>query len=82
MLLGNKDKPDEWFDAEWTEYDRLTCSTIHLHLAPNVMYYVMCETSVTTIRKKLEDQYMTNSIENRLYLKKKLFLYKFFRVHP
>ena len=79
MLLGNKDKPDEWFDAEWTEYDRLTCSTIHLHLASNVMYYVMHETSALVIWKKLDDQYMTNSIENHLYLKKKLFRYEFSR---
>ncbi|KAM7477355.1 hypothetical protein LguiA_025568 [Lonicera macranthoides] len=78
-LLGNKAKPDEWSDADWAEYDRQACSTIHLHLAPNVMYFVMRETSASVIWKKLEDQYMMNSIENRLYLKKKLFLYEFSR---
>ncbi|KAM7505261.1 hypothetical protein LguiB_004165 [Lonicera macranthoides] len=39
----------------------------------------MRETSATIIWKKFEDQYMTNNIENRLYLKNKLFWYEFFR---
>ena len=40
-------------------------------------YYLMREISAVSIWKILDDKYMTNIIENRLYLKKKLFRYEY-----
>ena len=37
----------------------------------------MRETKAKEFRKKLEDKYMTKSVENRLYLKKKLFRFQY-----
>ncbi|TXG70659.1 hypothetical protein EZV62_005594 [Acer yangbiense] len=37
----------------------------------------MKETMASSLWKKLEDKYMTKSIENRLYLKKKLFRFQY-----
>ena len=48
-----------------------------LCLAKNQKYFVMRETKAKEFWKKLEDKYMTNSVENRLYLKKKLFRFQY-----
>ena len=48
-----------------------------LCLAKNQKYFVMRETKAKEFRKKLEDKYMTKSVENRLYLKKKLFRFQY-----
>ena len=78
-LLGVEVKPETMTYIEWVEYDLKACSNIRLHLAQNVIYYVMREKSAASIWKILEDKYMTKSIENRLYLKKKLFRFEYAR---
>ena len=53
--------------------NRQACSTIRLCLAKDQKYFFMRETKAKELWKMLEDKYMTKSVENCLYLKKKLF---------
>ncbi|KAM7466611.1 hypothetical protein LguiB_014173 [Lonicera macranthoides] len=78
-LLGVAAKTSTMTDVDWEEYDLKASSTIRLHLPQNVIYYVMREKSAASIWKILEEKYMTKSIENRLYLKKKLFRFEYAR---
>ena len=64
-------------EAEWLKLNRWACSTIRLCLAKPQKYFVMRETSTKSLWKKLEDKYMTKSIENRLHLKKQLYLFQY-----
>ena len=48
-------------------------STIRLLLADEVMYNVMEENSTAGILLNLEKRYMSKSLTNKLYLKKKLY---------
>ncbi|GJZ94011.1 hypothetical protein Tco_0666214 [Tanacetum coccineum] len=50
-------------------------STLILYLGDRVLWEVTKETSVTGIWMKLSSLYMTKSLANRLYLKKKLYTY-------
>uniref|UniRef100_A0A5B6Z910 Putative Ty-1 copia retrotransposon n=1 Tax=Davidia involucrata TaxID=16924 RepID=A0A5B6Z910_DAVIN len=70
-------KPKDISNEDWNFINRQACSTIRLCLAKDQKYFVMKETVATSLWKKLEDKYMTKSIENRLYLKKKLFHFQF-----
>jgi hypothetical protein len=47
--------------------------TIWLCLGDDVMYYVMDEESPAVVWLKLESQYMSKSLTNKLYLKKWLY---------
>ena len=69
-----EDKPERMSDKDWEKY---SCGTILLCLAKNQKYFVMRETKAKELWKKLEDKYMTKSVENRLYLKKKLFRFQY-----
>ena len=71
-----EDKPEGMSDNDWEKIERQACGTIHLCLAKNQKYFVMREMKAKEFWKKLKDKYMTKSVENRLYLKK-----KFFRFH-
>ncbi|KAI9169132.1 hypothetical protein LWI28_007491 [Acer negundo] len=64
-------------DEDWNYVNRQACGTIRLCLAKDQKYFVMKETMTSSLWKKLEDKYMTKSIENRLYLKKKLFRFQY-----
>ncbi|TXG48540.1 hypothetical protein EZV62_024415 [Acer yangbiense] len=66
-------KPKDIFDKDWKYVNHQACGTIRLCLAKDQKYFVMKETMESSLWKKPEDKYMTKSIENRLYLKKKLF---------
>ena len=68
-LLGVEAKPEMMTNVEWQEFDLKAYSNIRLHIAQNVIYYVIREKSAARIWKILEDKYMTKRIENRLYLK-------------
>ena len=46
------------------------CSSIRLCLAKDQKYFVMYETVAKDLWKKLDNKYMTKSVENQLYLKK------------
>ena len=72
-----EDKPERMSDKDWEKINRQACGTILLCLAKNQKYFVMRETKAKELWKKLEDKYMTKSVENRLYLKKKLFRFQY-----
>ena len=71
--IALEDKLEEMSDKDWDRINRQACSTIHLCLAKDQKYFFMRETKAKELWKMLEDKYMTKSVENCLYLKKKLF---------
>ena len=72
-----EEKPDDMSDKDWAKLNRQACGTIRLCLAKDQKYFVMKETSAKELWDKLENKYMTKSVENRLYLKKKLFRFQY-----
>lgn len=75
--IALKDQPDDWTEKEWDRINRKACGTIRLCLAKDQKYFVMRETNAKDLWKKLEDKFMSKSVENRLYLKKKLFHFQY-----
>ncbi|KAK9921368.1 hypothetical protein M0R45_029879 [Rubus argutus] len=71
------DKPANMNNAEWAKINLWVCGSIRLCLAKDQKFFVMKETSVKDLWKKLEDQYMFKSAENRLHLKRRLFRFQF-----
>ena len=58
-------------DTEWKDSKMRHVSTIRMCLADEVMYHVRHEESSIAIWLKLESQYMSKSLTNKLLLKKK-----------
>ncbi|KAJ8616233.1 hypothetical protein MRB53_035605 [Persea americana] len=77
LEIALEDKPSDMKDEEWKKINRQACSTIRLCLAKDQKYSVMRETSAKELWQKLEEKYMTKSLENRIYLKKKLFRFEY-----
>ncbi|TXG72398.1 hypothetical protein EZV62_000977 [Acer yangbiense] len=75
--IALEDKPSEMDDKEWEKINHQACGTIRLSLAKDQKYTVMKEKSAKKLWKTLEDKYMTKSLKNRLYLKKKLFRFMY-----
>ena len=71
--IALEDKLEEMLDKDWEEISRQACGTIRLCFTKIQKYFIMREKMAKELWKKLEDKYMTTSVENRLYLKKKLF---------
>lgn len=63
-------------EKDWDKLNRQACGTIRLCLEKDQKYFVMKETKAKELWKKLDDKFMTKSVENRLYLKKKLFRFQ------
>ena len=59
--------------TDWKDLEMRTRLTIRICLVHDVMYHVMDEESPTVIWLKLESQYISNSLTNKLLLKKKLY---------
>ncbi|KAH9802500.1 hypothetical protein KPL71_001412 [Citrus sinensis] len=74
-----EEKPDMMDDKEWIKINRQACGTIHLCLTKDHKYSIMRETSAKKLWETLEEKYMKKSLENRLYMKKKL--YRFTYIH-
>ncbi|KAK2994543.1 hypothetical protein RJ640_012542 [Escallonia rubra] len=66
-------KPEKMDADDWKECEAKAVSTIRLSLAPEVKYSVLKETSTLSMWSKLEKIYISKSLTNRLYLKKKLY---------
>uniref|UniRef100_A0A5B7BZJ7 Putative copia LTR rider n=1 Tax=Davidia involucrata TaxID=16924 RepID=A0A5B7BZJ7_DAVIN len=77
ITLDLEGKPDDISEKDWIKMNRQACGTIRLCLAKDQKYFVMRETSARVLWQKLENKFMTKSIENRLYLKKKLFQFQY-----
>jgi hypothetical protein len=64
-------------EADWKKLNRQACGTIRLCLAKDQKYFVMKESMANELWNKLEDKYMTKDIENKLYLKRKFFGFRY-----
>ena len=71
-----EDKSEDMTERDWDKLNRQACGTIRLCLAKDQKYFVMRETKASELWRKLEEKYLTKSIESRLYLKKKLFRFQ------
>ena len=58
-------------DDKWEEMQAQACATIRLYLSDLIMYHVMDKTSLKEIWDKLEEQFMSKTLTQKLYLKQK-----------
>ncbi|KAA8529158.1 hypothetical protein F0562_034043 [Nyssa sinensis] len=72
-----EDKPDDIEEKDWAKINRQTCDTIRFCLTKDQKYFVMRKTSVKQLWEKLKNKFITMSVENRLYLKKRLFYFQY-----
>ncbi|KAH9805146.1 hypothetical protein KPL71_002341 [Citrus sinensis] len=72
-----EEKPDVMDDKEWIKINRQACGTIRLCLTKDQKYSVMRETSAKKLWETLEEKYMKKSLENRLYMKNKLYRFTY-----
>ncbi|KAL1565167.1 E3 ubiquitin-protein ligase upl4 [Salvia divinorum] len=75
--LKNREAGDERSIAKRQEIMEKAHSAIILSLGDRVLREVSKETSAASIWAKLEGIYMTKSLANRLYMKQKVYSYKF-----
>ncbi|GMP53679.1 hypothetical protein CsSME_00019075 [Camellia sinensis var. sinensis] len=73
------DKPDDLDEIEWERVNLLACSSIRLCLAKEEKYAFTEYDIAKKLWKALEDKFMTKSIENRLYLRKRLFRFDYIK---
>ncbi|KAK9066710.1 hypothetical protein SSX86_014033 [Deinandra increscens subsp. villosa] len=74
-LRGEPGRPEAWTDQEWQEVLEKAHSSIILSLGDKVLREVVKEDTAAGIWAKLESLYMTKSLANRLYLKKRLYTF-------
>ena len=77
MDVTLEEKPDMMDDKKWIKINKQTCGTIHLCLVEDHKYFVMRETSAKKLWETLEEKYIKKSLENRLYMKKKLYRFTY-----
>ncbi|KAM5552956.1 hypothetical protein ABKV19_025277 [Rosa sericea] len=75
--IALEDKPEDMNEKEWKQINKWACGSIRLCLAKDMKFFIMKETSAKELWKKLEDQYMTKSAENRFHLKRRLFRFNY-----
>ncbi|KAG8497200.1 hypothetical protein CXB51_008576 [Gossypium anomalum] len=75
--IALEEKPDKMDDKKWAKINRQACGTICLCLAKEQKYSIMRETSAKKLWDTLEENFLTKSLENRLYMKKKLFRFTY-----
>ena len=69
----NERKPAEVDDDKWEEMQVQACATIRLCLLDQIMYHVMDKTSPKQIWDMLEEQFISKTLTQKLYLKQKLY---------
>ena len=67
------EKPASMEDEDWEDLKERAAGTIRLCLADEVMYHVMSLSSPGEIWRKLESQFMSKTLTNKLYLKQRLY---------
>ena len=70
FLLSIEKKPSNMKDDEWNDIDFRTTATIILCPSDEVLYNVMNEETTVDLWCRLESLYMTNSLSNKLFMKK------------
>ncbi|CAN1285750.1 Retrovirus-related Pol polyprotein from transposon TNT 1-94, partial [Linum perenne] len=71
------EKLEELSETEWAKLNRQACGTIRSCLGKDQKYPFMKITMAKELWDKLEAKYMQKSVENKLYLKKKLFRFDY-----
>ncbi|KAG8480173.1 hypothetical protein CXB51_024954 [Gossypium anomalum] len=71
--IALEEKPDK----EWAKINRQACGTIRLCLAKEQKYSVMRETSAKKLWDTLEEKFLTKSLENSFFMKKKLYRFTY-----
>ena len=69
-------QPEGMKVTEWKDLETRAASNIRMCLVDKVMYHVMDEESPVATWLKLESRYMSKSLTNKLFLKKKLYVLK------
>ena len=69
----SKKKPAKVADNKWEEMQAQACATIRLCLSDQIIYHVMDKTSPKEIWDKLEEQFISKTLTQKLYLKQKLY---------
>ena len=71
-LLGKTKQLASIIDEDWDEMDVRALSSIRLCLADDVLFNIVTEKTTVGLWSKLEIMYMTKSLTNRIFLKRKL----------
>jgi len=71
-----EDKPEDLDEKSWERINRLACSSIRLCLVKDQKYAFSKQNSAKELWQALEDKFMKKSIENCLYLKKRIFRFQ------
>ena len=69
-------KKDTTTDDEWAKMNRSACGLIRSCLSQDIKYSVQHEKSAKDMWNTLEKKYLTKSVESRLQLKSKLYLFR------
>lgn len=77
-LEGKKKKPEDMKDIEFVIIDKKTKSSIILNLSNGVSREVSAEIKAKGIWEKTKNLVMKRTVENRLYLKQKLYTFPMF----
>ena len=72
-----EEKPDKMDENEWIKINRQACGTIRLCLTKDQKYSIMREISAKKLWETLEEKCMKKNLENRLYMKKKLYRFTY-----
>ena len=75
--LSLEKKPEETSEKDWDKMNKMGCGIIRSCLTQDIKYHVMIETSAKKIWEILEGKYLTKSIENLLYMKRRLYHFQF-----
>ena len=74
---NEKEVLDEKATQKWAKIEAKSHIVVVLCLGDKVLREVKKETTATDILKKLEELYLTKSLANQLYMKHRLYYYKF-----
>ena len=71
--MNLEEKLEKIVDKQWKRLNLHACGSIRWFFDKELKYPYMKETSAKELWKKLEEKYMTKRVENRLFMKKRLF---------
>ena len=72
-LASKTKKPTTMTNKEWEDLDEKSLSTIHLCLVDDVLFNTIEDDTTSSLWRKLESLYMTNSLMSIIYLKRQLY---------
>ncbi|KAE8684439.1 GDSL esterase/lipase [Hibiscus syriacus] len=71
------EKPDGVEEKEWKRINRMACGTLRSCLSREQKYAFSKETSASKLWKALEEKFLKKSGQDKLYMKKRLFLFNY-----